>query len=493
MMKAKNSIRYMYRIAFLLCFFVCYFHTVAQIPQPFRMFLQKPDLKGASVSFMVKEVHSGNILYGYETEREMTPASVLKTVTTATALELLGEDFRFETTVLYDGEISNDVLNGNLYIYGSGDPTLNSSELNTSNDSIFVLWTAAIKQAGIQKINGQVIADESVFDDEGVSMKWMREDIGSGYGQGCYGLNIFDNRYMLYVNTGATGARPSLLSTDPVMPQLNFHNYLNTAPIPSDSCYIVGFPFSNERSLYGVLRPHQSRAGISGDIPDPALYLAHYFSDYLINNGIEVEKSPTCYRILSHTGEWKQTNRKLLTTTCSPPLTEIVRITNFVSHNLYADALIKTLGLRYQSNRYEVISSFEKGFKVVKDHWERKGLNTSSLWMFDGSGLAITDKVTVEFLCDLYRYMASKSGVTGSFIESLPQAGMDGTVRNMLRGSSLQGRTRLKSGSMSRVQCYGGYISKDGKQYAIALMINNFTGRQNLMRGSIEELLLALF
>jgi D-alanyl-D-alanine carboxypeptidase/D-alanyl-D-alanine-endopeptidase (penicillin-binding protein 4) len=186
------------------------FQAFSQIPQPFRLFLQKPALKGASVSFMVKEVDSGNVLYGYETEKEMTPASVMKTVTTATALEILGEEFRFETSVLYDGEINNGILNGNLYLYGTGDPTLNSSELETEKDSILVLWTSAIQQAGIQKINGRVIADESIFDPEGVSMKWMREDLGSSYGQGSYGLNIFDNRYTLYLTTSAVGTQPSL-------------------------------------------------------------------------------------------------------------------------------------------------------------------------------------------------------------------------------------------------------------------------------------------
>jgi D-alanyl-D-alanine carboxypeptidase/D-alanyl-D-alanine-endopeptidase (penicillin-binding protein 4) len=140
-----------------------------------------------------------------------------------------------------------------------------------------------------------------------------------------------------------------------------------------------------------------------------------------------------------------------------------------------------------------VVSSFEKGARVIKDYWSRKELNTSSLWMFDGSGLAITDKVTVEFLCDLYIYMATKSGVFDSFVESLPQPGIEGTVRNMLRGSSLQGKTRLKSGSMSRVLCYGGYVTKNDKQYALALLVNNYSGQQNIMRGAIEELLLALF
>ena len=493
MMKSILSPKSINRIAAVLCFFACYFHAVAQIPQPLRVFLQKPALKGASVSFMAKEVNSGTVLYSYETEKELSPASVMKTVTTATALELLGEDFHFETSVLYDGEIFNGVLTGNLYIQGSGDPTLNSSEMMTYQDSIFDLWTLAIRQAGIQHINGQVIADESIFDTEGVSMKWMREDIGSSYGQGSYGLNVFDNQYTLYIKTGASGSQPVLLSTEPAMPSLQFFNYLKVLPVPSDSCYIVGFPFLNERYLYGVMRTNQGRGRITGDIPDPALFLARYFTDYLIYNGINVAKESSCHRILSQTGEWKAMNRKNLITTYSPSLKEIAGITNFVSHNLYADALLKTLGLRYQSYQPEVITSFEKGARIVRNYWTVKGLDTSSLWMFDGSGLAITDKVTVEFLCDLYSYMATKSSVSGSFIESLPQAGVDGTVRNMLRGSSLQGRARLKSGSMSRVQCYGGYITKDGKQYAVAILVNNFSGRHNLLRGAIEELFLALF
>jgi len=492
-MKTLLPIKSLSRIVAVLCLFLLYFQAIAQIPQPLRLFLQKPALKGASVSFMVKDVNNGHVLYSYENGKELTPASVMKTVTTATALELLGENFRFETSVLYDGEILNGILNGNLYIQGSGDPTINSSEISTPVDSILTLWTLAVKQAGIQKINGQVIADESIFDTEGVSMKWMREDIGSGYGQGCYGLNIFDNQYTLYLNTRAAGTQPSLVSTKPAIHNLQFFNYLKTLSVTSDSCYIVGMPFSNERYLYGVMRTNQSQAKMTGDIPDPALYFAQYFSDFLTRNGVDIDKAATSYRIMSQRGEWQQTERKKLVTTSSPPLTEIVRITNFVSHNLYADALLKTLGLRYQSNQPEVISSFEKGSRTIKNYWVGKGLNTSSLWIFDGSGLAITDKVTVDFLCDLYIYMATKSGVSVSFIESLPQAGMDGTVRNMLRGSSLQGKTRLKSGSMSRVQCYGGYITKDGKQYAVAILVNNFTGRQNFMRGAIEELLLALF
>ncbi len=463
-------------------------------PAPLRRFLRKSIVQGASVSFMVKEVKTGAVLYEYESKRQLTPASVMKTVTTASALEMLGEDFRFETSVLYDGEIHNGVLNGNLYIYGSGDPTLNSSKLKSPKDSITELWARAIQEAGIHEVTGSLIADESFFDTEGVSMKWMREDIGSDYGQGCYGLNIFDNQYALYLKSGATGTKPQIKESNPNMSFITFHNYLKALPRAKDSCFIVGFPFSNERYLYGVIPTHKSHFKLTGDIPDPALYSAQYVHSFLNDKGINIKGAPTCHRILSESGKWKETQRKPLITTYSPTLKEISRILCFVSHNLYADALIKTLGAKYYvSSSQEALSSFEKGAHVIKHYWDEKGLDTSSLWMFDGSGLAITNKVTTEFLCDLHIYMATRSDVSESFVHSLPRAGKDGTLRNMMKGSALQEKARLKSGSMSRVLCYAGYIDKDGKRYAVALLVNNFTGKSRQMKAAVEELFLSLF
>ncbi|MDR2140084.1 MAG: D-alanyl-D-alanine carboxypeptidase/D-alanyl-D-alanine-endopeptidase [Tannerella sp.] len=465
----------------------------AQMPAPLKRFLEKPALKGASVSFTVREVASGRELLRYDAEREVTPASVLKTVTTASALAILGEDFRFETSLLYDGEIRDGVLNGNLYIYGTGDPTLNSSELHTAKDSLLDLWAAAVKRAGIRRIAGRVIADESIFDTEGVSMKWMREDLGNYYGQGSYGLNIFDNQYALYLHTDAAGAPPSLSRCEPAMPFLIFHNYLKAAPVLKDSCCITGFPFSNDRYLYGVVPKRQGRIRIKGDIPEPSLFLAQYFHNCLAGKGVEIRQAPSCYRILSESGEWPAAERKKLITTCSPALKEIIRITHFASQNLYADALLKTIGLRYVPEAQESISSFEKGCRVIKNYWRKKGLNTASLWMYDGSGLASSNKVSARFLCDLYVFMASDPKVAETFLESLPRAGMEGTVRTMFKGSALQGKARLKSGSMSRIRCYGGYVVKDGKQYAAAILINQFSGKNSLMKAGVEELFLSLF
>jgi len=454
-------------------------------------FLGSKYMSGASVSIMIKDIDSGTIVCSYDAEREVIPASVLKTVTTAAALEILGERFRYETAIMYDGKITDTILDGNLYIRGSGDPSTGAFDMGADRDKIIRQWIKAVKNVGIRRITGAVIADESIFDTEGISMKWMREDIGSDYGQGCYGLNIFDNCYSLYLKTIEPGTKPEIVKIEPDIPELFFKNYLTATNVAKDSMFIIGFPYSNERYLYGTIPANRSEYKLKGDIPDPAIFTAQYFTRLLEKENITVDKAPTCHRILLHDGNWQKPERKLLITTYSPPLKDLVRITNNVSNNLFSDAFLKTIGLKYRSD--EVISSFDKGIMILKNHWEEKGLNTSSLWMFDGSGLAATDKITANFLCDLLSYMATKSPASKSFIESLPRVGIEGTVANTLRGSALQGNARLKSGSMSRVRSYAGYITKDNKQYAVAVIVNNFSCNQAQMKTDIEQLLLTFF
>ena len=474
-----------------ICFFI-FFPVSAQTYRAIEQFLSVSYMNGASVSIMVKDVNSDSILYSYDAERKVIPASVMKIVTTATALEILGEDFRYETDIMYDGSITDSILYGNIYIRGSGDPSLGSSEIGAERNKMIYEWIEAIKNAGVRVITGSVIADESIFDTEGISMKWMREDIGSYYGQGCYGINIFDNNYTLFLNTKEPGNKPEIVKSEPEMPLIFFHNYLTTNKTNKDSTYIIGFPYSNEHYLYGTVPANRTGHKLKGDIPDPALFLAQYFTKLLKSENIAVNGTPTCHRILTQEGKWDIQDREIIITTYSLPLKDLIRITNHESKNLYADAFLKTIGLSYTSDE-EVISSFDKGIKVLRKYWEDKGLNTSSLWMFDGSGLAATDKTTAGFLCDFLSYMATKSLKSEVFIESIPRAGIDGTVANILRGSRLQGKVRLKSGSMSRVRSYAGYVNIENKQLAVSIIVNNFSCNQSLMRAHIEHLLLSLF
>lgn len=457
-------------------------------------------MKGASFSLLVRAVENGETIYSYDSLRELTPASVMKTVTTATALERLGPDYRFPTTLEYDGEISGGILQGNLYIKGSGDPTLGSAHLATASrhaasaeNDFTATWIAAVREAGIQEIRGAVVADESIFDTEGISGKTVYEDLGSYYGAASYGLSVFDNLYRLYLETGAPGSRPVVRKTVPDLPDLHFHNYLQTKISPTDSSFILGAPFATDRYLYGTVPANRKSYTLKGDIPDPALFLATYLTDKLQASGLPVANAPGCYRIWKEEGKWNPKPRKTLITTYSPPLEEIVKITNHVSHNLYADALLKTLGLTYPAGQEETLSSFERGVRAVRTYWEEKGLDVSSLCMYDGSGLALGDKLTTRFLAELFLYMARQSPKAPCFRRSLPLAGQEGSVVNFLKGSDLQGKARLKSGSMSRVKGYAGYIEKGGKSYVVVLFVNHYGMEGRRMNKAIENLLLTLF
>ena len=248
--------------------------------------------------------------------------------------------------------------------------------------------------------------------------------------------------------------------TEPDIPFIRFKNYLKAAPVSSDSAYIIGAPLDDVRYLYGVLPANREAYVLKGDIPDPALYLARYLTDQLQQKGIRVDGAPSCYRIEVEENRWKKGERKEIVTTYSPTLREIASICNHVSHNLYADALVKTVGLQYKPRRNEMISSFGRGVQVVKEYWEKKGLDVFPLRMNDGSGLAPADKVSAGFMGELLVYMATESAVSDAFIASLPQAGIEGSVRNFLKGSKLQGKARLKSGGITGVRSYAAISRK---------------------------------
>jgi D-alanyl-D-alanine carboxypeptidase, serine-type, PBP4 family len=490
-----------YSILFALTFSLCSASSSqGQSTQPLKRFFTLPELNGASFSLLAKEVTTGEILYSHDPDRSLTPASVMKLITTATALEVLGEDFRFETILEYDGEVKDGVLHGNLYIRGGGDPTLGSSffaedrkTYHPDKNTFLPQWINELTKAGIHTINGSVISDERIFDNEGISRKWLYEDMGSYYGAGCYGISVFDNQYKLALQTGPAGKKPSIKYTLPAIEGLQFHNYLTTANVSSDSSYILGMPWVKERYLYGVVPAGKTHFILRGDIPDPALFLAEYVTSGLLNAGFEITGTPACFRMLEEKGDSPSGFRTRLCSTYSPTLAEIACVTNEVSHNLYADALLKTLGLIYHPGMNEVISSYDRGVNVLLQHWKKKGLNTSALQLYDGSGLAVTDKLTTAFICDLLVYMKKQSSVGEIYTRTIPRAGIEGSVRNFLKGSNLQGYTRLKSGSMTGVKAYAGYIEKDGHTFAVALIVNSYPGEGRRVTKAIEQLLLSLF
>ncbi len=464
-------------------------------PKCVKNLMKTEAMKNADFSMILKDIDSGKTIYDYNTHNNMVPASVLKIITTATALEILGADYRYQTILQYDGEIKDNILYGNIYIKGNGDPTLGSKYFESSTQFLND-WQDAIKKLGINKITGSVISDEIIFDDQGIHPKWITEDIGNYYAAGSYGIDIFDNEYTLHVKTNNVGTKPVIESTTPeIMLEVDNHLVISNNAIDTSEAYIFGIPFSNERYIRGGLPPNSSCV-LKGDIPDPPLYLANLFTNHLKKSAVSVEGAPTCNRLLAKSGKMLPQKRKDIIITYSATLGEIIKVTNHQSHNLFADALLKTIGSSCPEATNDKISSFEKGIKVLKNYWQKKGIDTSTAIIFDGSGLAIPTRVITLFICKILEFMAIKSTFSETFINSLPKAGIidnTGNLNNFLSSTHLQGKANLKSGSMDKVRCYAGYIENNSKLYAICLFSNNYNCSGNEMNKFIEKVLLNLF
>jgi D-alanyl-D-alanine carboxypeptidase/D-alanyl-D-alanine-endopeptidase (penicillin-binding protein 4) len=447
----------------------------AQTPAALVNFLNKKNLAHASVGFKAIDLATKRTIASHNENMSLTPASNLKIVTTTTALELLGNKFRFETLLFYDGSIQGDTLNGNLYIKGSGDPTLGSEFIPGDKENFLREWLAAINHAGIRKISGNIIALDQLFGYEGIAPKWLWEDLGNFYAPGIYGISVFDDMYRVYLQSSAPDSATIVLSMEPQVYNLQITNEIKASDDFSDNAWVSGLPFGYEMRLYGTIPTHQHSYAVRGAIPDPGLFLARYFRDYLQKNGITAEGEATTYRLhpVVPSGE------KLLSVVYSADLASIGKATNIWSNNQYAEHLYKVL---------TVLDSVD-----IQDYWKKKGLDSSALFMQDGSGLSPQNAISTAFLIDILSYMYKQSGTSGAFYQSLPVAGRDGTVASLLKDTHLEGKAHLKSGSISNVQSYSGYIESKGKIYAVSLIINNFTGARSVLKKEIEQLLLGLF
>jgi D-alanyl-D-alanine carboxypeptidase/D-alanyl-D-alanine-endopeptidase (penicillin-binding protein 4) len=460
----------MYRVLkslFLSCALLC---TMALSALP-------PELRGASVGFMLTEAVTGRVLTAQNPDLCLTPASVMKIITTATALELLGADYRFETHLQHDGFVSADsTLHGNLYITGGGDPTLASARFD--GEALFALFAKEIKRFGIRHITGNVIADASLYDKEPLPVGWTWEDIGNYYAAGVYGLSVCDNRLTVTLCSRAVGSKPDIVQITPGLPDISLENALIVNPSGGDSVSIYGMPYDNRRVLRGGIPPHQDKFTVSGDIPNPPLAAAHLLINALSQSNITVDGEPADRFLTS-------VRRREIYVHYSVPLAEIIKSTNRHSVNLYAEHLVKHLSLRRSST-----GNFRDGLAVIRQFWQEKGLDTGTFFMLDGSGLSPHNALSVRFVNDVLRFMYMESRFGAVFQASLPVAGVSGTVRSFLKNTSLAGRAALKSGSLARVQCYAGYINRDDRVYLLTVMVNNFSGKRRDIVRYMEELIL---
>ena len=429
------------------------------------------------MSVLVKNLTTGEVIESYRPEHVVPPASVMKLLTTGAALETLGPDFRFPTTLEYSGTIENGVLKGNLYVHGSCDPSLGWQ----GKTAFFNQWIKAVKSAGIQRIEGGIVADMTMLDGEAQNPAWLCEDAGNYYAPGIFALNYYGNTMNIVLKSGEPGSIATVVKTEPQVEDVYFINHIRCDKISYDGAFVSGLPYSRERYLTGVVPSNLGTFGVKGDLPNPGLLLARHFTSRLRETGIDVKRDATYeadYNPLSPA-------RTEFYTHYSEPLSELIKETNVNSNNLYAEAIFRYLG-----TRYSLPGSIHNSQDLLRDYWRRRGVEMQSAIVKDGCGLAPQDAVSAKAFVQLLTIMARSSN-KDAWMASLPTSGLTGTLKTLCPNTALEGRIHAKSGTIAGTKNFAGYIDMpNGETWVFAILINSAPGKAKKIQTVIQEYLL---
>ena len=423
-----------------------------RLDKAFQQFMTDPQMRYAIAGISVVNSESGQTLFEYNGNIGLAPASCQKLVTSATALELLGINYRYKTEIGYDGEIKDGKLMGNLHIKGYGDPTLGSWRYTgTSDTSIIKQWQKKIQDLRIKKIEGQIMVYADQWETASVPGGWPWDDMGNYYGAGAYGLNWRENQYDLVLKSGPNpGDKVMIVKMIPVLHNMIFTNELVAGKKGSgDNAYIYSAPYNDRAFIRGTIPPAQSAFTISGSMTHPGMQLGYTLAAALTDG---TGKQP---------GVREQSTKKSIQPIhvhYSPVLDSINYWFMRKSVNLYGETLVKTLA--FEKNRK---GATEDGLEIMKDFWKTKGIYPASLRMIDGSGLSPQNRVTANSLVKVLQYARSRSWFT-QYMAAFPE----------------YNKMKLKSGTIGGSKGFAGYhTSKEGITYTVAFIVNNYNGSAN--------------
>lgn len=422
------------------------------------------------MSLTVLDARTGETVFTANPNMGLAPGSTMKTITSITGFNLLGKDFQYQTAFGYSGTINNGILNGNVIIKGGGDPTLASWRWTTTKENhILTLMVSALQKAGIKKINGSIIGDDSAYGSQSIPNGWIWQDLGTYYGAGTSGLCWRENQFILKLHTGPVGTPVGVGRAEPVMPYLSFKSELTNGSAHSgDQAYaFLPAPNSNVMYIRGTYAIDQAKKSIANAVPDPAYDAAWHLSDTLKRLGITASNEPESTNTLITKNQPIPQINSTLTTINSPALSSITYWQNHISINLYAEQLLKTIALKAGKT-----PSTSNGVEALQDFWKSKGIDENTLNVFDGSGLSPGNRVTTLTMARILQ-SAKKETWFDDFYESLP-------VYNDMR---------MKSGSINSAQAYTGYQTHNGRELCFSIIVNNYNGSSRGIKDKLFRVL----
>ena len=445
--------------------------------------------RNSSISIKAVDVNSNEILAEYNADSAIISASTTKLFSTYAALSILGQEYRNSTKLYMEGSVSNNgVLHGNLWIKGGGDISLSSRYFDYAPDSLSFLksWIDSLKKMGVTQINGAIISDGSSHGYKGAPLGWGKEDLGNYYGSHAQGINFYDNTVLVGFNTSSPGKNSSINFIWPEMDSLSFENEVKSANIKNDRAYLFGEPYQYNRIAKGSLPAYKDTFVVKGSMPDPEFLLAKLFVKELSENGISVSQGGFGVREYWFLEKGNYEEMFLVSEILGATTLDIVQVTNHKSVNLFAEGLLNSIGyVKFQDG------STDKSIQCLYDFYGSK-FDIGGLILNDGSGLSRENRISANHFISLLKEIHS-SDIFEQFYNSLPIAGKSGTVKSLCSDKSGEGRIHAKSGTLSNVKSYVGYIeSKSGRTIAFAFTVNDFSCTNYQIVKYMENVLNAL-
>lgn len=428
--------------------------------------VDRPTFTPAFWGIEVRSLKTGRVLYARNAEKNFRPASTLKLVTTAAALDALGPDARVRTTVETAGRLDafGRVL-GDVFLVGRGDPNLSARFTPGRPTAAFEELAEALRAAGVRRIEGRLIGHEGAFQGERRGTDWTWEDLVWRDGAEVSALSFNDNSVDLTLSPGERVGDLGILARSPVSSYYTVVATATTSPAGTKSdLTLTRSAGSNLIRLSGT-RPLGERPWEgSVALEDPALYAATVFREVLEARGIQV-MGP-----VATSSDPLPAGARVLAAHDSPTLAETIKAVNKESLNLHAEMLLRLLGLRARGE-----GSAEAGREAVAAFLGKLGVGAGSWSLEDGSGLSRSDVLDPHGLVGLLVAM-DRHPQAAAFRDSLAVAGVDGTLKGRMKGTPAEGRLTAKTGTLRQANALAGYVRRaDGERLAFAIIVNNHT------------------
>lgn len=403
--------------------------------------------------------------------KPVIPASNNKIVTTAAGLTLLGPNYHFDTVLLASGPVSNGTLQGDLVVYGGGDPGIGGRYQEDKSDITAVLrgWATQLKQRGITSISGNIVADDSFFDDVYFHPKWYPSERGEWYEAEVSALAFNDNCIdMTWSGKDILPGEPAKFTLSPKTDYVDFVNEVKiVAKGKSTERYYDRGATSNRITATGTLNTGTTNVD-SAAIHDGALYCVTMLKDVLKAQGINVAGNATKDRGAAA----KLPQNNILFIHRSVPLLQVCQTINLNSQNFYTECLFKTLG-RTQLGQ----GTYEAGRRVVEDFSKKSGIFSEGHRAEDGSGLSNKNHVTCRQLVETLRFMDT-NGLKKEWRSTLPQGQVRGSLKGRYSGESSAKRIFGKTGSIGGVRSLSGYvIDAAGRDVYYSIVLNDLPNK----------------